>query len=78
MKPHHLLMGHALVITALFTTSATTVAQGLTWTQEAPTTSPTARQGHAMVHDSVRQRTILFGGIANQSGSAASLADTWE
>ncbi len=37
-------------------------AQQMAWTQLKPVTSPLARLGHAMVYDSVRQRTVLFGG----------------
>ncbi len=52
-----------------FTCSAGT----LRWVQVA-STGPSARYGHAMVYDSFRQRTVLFGG---NSGSG-DLGDTWE
>jgi hypothetical protein len=43
------------------------------WTRVA-TTGPSAREEHAMVYDSARAVTVLFGGY----GSAFSLQDTWE
>ncbi len=42
---------------------------GTTWTQRSPSTAPSARAGHAMVYDSRREVTVLFGG---------GLDDTWE
>jgi hypothetical protein len=46
---------------------------GATWTQQSPTTSPTARWGASLAYDSGTGQLVLFGGDAN--GSA--LADTW-
>jgi hypothetical protein len=46
------------------------------WTQQAPAPSPSARSGHAMVHQDARQRLMLFGGQVWPNGSL--LADTWE
>ena len=48
--------------------------QQMAWTQLKPVTSPWARSGHAMVYDSARRRTVLFGG----SPRSGPLADTWE
>ena len=51
------------------------IYDGASWTQYAPfSSSPTARYGHAMAYDSVRDRVVLFGGANN--GTA--LGDTWE
>jgi uncharacterized protein (TIGR03437 family) len=44
------------------------------WTQEAPKTSPSARQQHAMAYDSVHGQVVLFGGL-DADGNA--LNDTW-
>jgi len=56
------------------TAGDTWVWTGLTWTQLTPPASPTARFGHAMAYDEIRQRVVLFGG----SGSSGQLGDTWE
>jgi hypothetical protein len=47
---------------------------GTTWTQESPTTSPSARDSSAMAYDAARGVTVLFGG--NAQGVAQN--DTWE
>lgn len=52
--------------------AATCPAQTTDWMQIKPTSSPPARNGHAMAYDSARQRTVLFGGNPGQ------LNDTWE
>src|ERR1035441_6585189 len=45
------------------------------WTQRSPLApSPSAREHHAMAYDSVRGRTVLFGGYDGSSY----LGDTWE
>ncbi len=44
------------------------------WTQRTPTTSPSARSGHDMVYDPVRQRVVLFGGFPD---TGVRLGDTW-
>ncbi len=49
----------------------TWIYDGTDWTQVATPTAPAPRSGHALAHDPVRGRTVLFG-----SGSA--VADTWE
>jgi hypothetical protein len=49
------------------------------WVQRTPsveTNGPPPRAGHAMVYDSVRQRTFLFGGW--QPGTGQFTADQWE
>jgi len=43
------------------------------WTQKQDV-GPSARWGHAMAYDAVRQRTVLFGG---DDGTGAVLRDTW-
>ncbi|MFH1230427.1 MAG: putative Ig domain-containing protein [Planctomycetota bacterium] len=43
------------------------------WFKRLPATLPLARTDHAMAYDSVRQRTVLFGGC-----DSVSLSDTWE
>jgi hypothetical protein len=44
------------------------------WSLAVPQSSPLQRYGHAMVYDSARRRTVVFGGAGNVAG----LADTWE
>ncbi|HEX6943204.1 MAG TPA: kelch repeat-containing protein [Gemmatimonadaceae bacterium] len=46
---------------------------GSTWTNMTPAVSPAARAWHAMTYDSVRGRTVLFGGY-----NGSQLGDTWE
>jgi hypothetical protein len=48
---------------------------GSNWRQAAPTTSPAARSQSAMAFDTLRQRSVLFGGSDAQR---ISLDDTWE
>src|SRR6185436_12556427 len=41
---------------------------GLVWTKLSPTgTPPAARGGHIMVHDPVRDRMLVFGGVEDDS-----------
>jgi hypothetical protein len=47
---------------------------GTTWTQLSPTHSPDARENHAMAYDSIRGKTVLFGG----TDDTGTLGDTWE
>jgi hypothetical protein len=47
------------------------------WTQKEDI-GPSARFGHAMSYDSVRSRTVLFGGNSLIGGEVASVNDTWE
>ncbi len=44
------------------------------WQIRLPSQSPPARAGHEMTYDAVRQRVVLFGGVAG----AALQNDTWE
>src|SRR5216683_1014776 len=50
-----------LLIVSLFAavTNAQTMAN---WTRKSPQTSPSARDGHAMVYDSAHGQVVLFGG----------------
>ena len=59
---------HVGSILAVALIAATSSAQA--WTQLAPATSPSARNGHAMAYDAACQRVVLFGG--------SNLGDTWE
>lgn len=47
---------------------------GANWTLRTPAVSPPGRHNHAMAYDSIRQRTVLFGG----EGASGYLDDTWE
>ena len=47
---------------------------GSTWTQRVALVTPPARESHAMVFDSARQRVVMFGG----DSGAGYLNDTWE
>ncbi len=47
------------------------------WTQKEDI-GPSARFGHAMSYDSVRSRTVLFGGSSLIGGQVGSVNDTWE
>ena len=47
---------------------------GVTWTLRA-SSGPAVRAGHAMAYDSVRARTVLFGGM---TANVILLNDTWE
>jgi hypothetical protein len=50
---------------------------GTEWTQVFPTTKPRERAEHTMAYDSVRRRTVLFGG-SNELNPATLYTDTWE
>ncbi|MEM7201647.1 MAG: kelch repeat-containing protein [Planctomycetota bacterium] len=50
---------------------------GTTWHPMSPATGPSARWGHAMAYDPVRQRVVLFGGQTRKSASSAQ-GDFWE
>src|SRR5262249_61132182 len=51
---------------------------GTTWHQATPPASPYAGSWHALAFDSVRNRTILFGGDHIQPYSLGAENDTWE
>ena len=55
-------MRSLIVIFGCLTVAATCPAQTPNWTEIKPSTSPPGRTDHAMVYDSGRQRTFLFGG----------------
>jgi hypothetical protein len=46
---------------------------GITWTQQFPPVSPSARNAMGMVYDAATKTVVLFGG----GNSAGSLGDTW-
>lgn len=50
-------------------------AQVIDWSQRSPAASPSPRQGQAMVYDSLRGKTVLFGG---SGGFLVYFGDTWE
>lgn len=55
---------------------AASLAQAQDWTERNKgKLSPSARSFHAMAYDSIRQRTVLFGGTDYSVGP---LSDTWE
>lgn len=49
------------------------LAQNHDWAQVSPTAAPSARSAGFMVFDSLRERTVLFGGLGTST-----LSDTWE
>jgi hypothetical protein len=51
--------------------------ENFTWTQKSPMISPPARPGHAMVYDSYKKATILFGGNHGPNGADTDFRDTW-
>lgn len=48
---------------------------GATWTEQSPSSAPSARTGGMMTYDSTHKLSILFGGTAVTGG--ANLNDTW-
>src|ERR1700719_986653 len=46
---------------------------GLSWTRQAPASSPPARSGASMAYDAATGTVVLFGG----GGANSSLSDTW-
>lgn len=49
----------------------------VTWTQLTAQLRPERRYDHAIAYDTVRERVVLFGGVATSTASF-SLSDTWE
>src|SRR5487761_1483689 len=51
----------------------------VTWTQQAPATSPPARYGASMAYDAATSTVVLFGGSGSGTGGQGStiLGDTW-
>ena len=62
-----------VVITAPVSVTAN-FAQSVIWAPLFPANSPTARQAAAMAYDSVRQETVLFGGVQSDG---TDVGDTW-
>ena len=64
-----------VVAVGLLTVSQTVWAGSAqrSWQKMSPTTSPAGRCFHAMVYESMRGRTVLFGGY-----DGGWLGDTWE
>ncbi|MDP3502666.1 MAG: kelch repeat-containing protein [Myxococcales bacterium] len=50
---------------------------GTTWTQRTPATSPTARSGHRMAWDPLRNVVVLFGGRVDGTTATSYQSDTW-
>ena len=59
----------------LATTAGVTAQIPWTWVQRRPATAPPPRGAHAMVHDTSRNRVVLFGGTLS---STQGRNDTWE
>lgn len=53
----------------------TWVWNGSSWQVRAPASHPSARAGHALAYDPVRDRVVLFGGV---DATGVALTDTWE
>ena len=51
---------------------------GVTWTQLAPTASPTGKLGIQLVHDSNRGVFVMYGGSNTSAFGGASVNQTWE
>src|SRR5262249_11612892 len=73
--------GRAVLFGGSFPSGTSTVAladtwewDGANWTQRFPAQSPPARYAHALANDIIRNRTVLFGGLA----TFVAFADTWE
>lgn len=49
---------------------------GTSWTSSTPS-GPSARGGHAMVYDQLRQRVVLFGGYDSSTNPSTFLNDAW-
>ena len=47
------------------------------WTQQVPSTSPSARHGHAMAYDAAHGQVVLFGGAIRSGSTTSLLSDTW-
>lgn len=76
IRLHPELHGLVALATLAVCTTATprAMAQCGLWTLRTPAASPAARAFPAMVYDSGRSRTVLFGGLSQ----SAQLGDTWE
>jgi hypothetical protein len=49
--------------------------EGTAWIKRSPASSPSPREGHTLVYDTIRQRVVLFGGC---DAAGTSLNDQWE
>ena len=67
----------SMVASGSLTLSDTWEYDGVDWTRVATANSPPARMQSALVHDSVRARTVLVGGNTG-GGPLTLLNDTWE
>lgn len=56
-------------------TADTWVWNGFSWSLRIPANAPSARSGHALAYDLLRDEAVLFGGI--QASNAAYLNQTW-
>jgi hypothetical protein len=73
---HVLLFGGVVNPMQVFSALADTWKwDGIQWSRITTTTAPTARLGHRMVFDSVRNRVVMFGGL-DRNGTL--VGDTWE
>lgn len=69
------LVGTACLLAVVASSSTSVLVSQTNWQKLSPTTNPTARFGHAMSYDVIRNRVVLYGGW---DSSGRSLADTWE
>lgn len=53
----------------------TWVFDGISWQQRNPASHPSARGGHSLAYDPIRDRIVLFGGV---DANGALQSDTWE
>lgn len=53
----------------------TWIWNGVVWQQLAPANQPSARFGHSLAYDPIRDRIVLFGGV---DATGVALTDTWE
>ncbi|HWL92733.1 MAG TPA: cellulase family glycosylhydrolase [Phycisphaerae bacterium] len=67
----------AIVLLVMLNTDYRAAAQCNDWTQRTSAASPSTRAGHAMVYDSARVRTLLFGGV-DDDGEADNQTWTWD
>ncbi|HSD86862.1 MAG TPA: kelch repeat-containing protein, partial [Kofleriaceae bacterium] len=51
---------------------------GTAWTKRTPLVSPPARRAASMYYDPLRQRIVMFGGVASSTSGETPLGDTWE
>jgi hypothetical protein len=66
-----------LAVLAVTLLAVSGVGQTPDWTEITTASSPSARYSHAMAYDSVRGKTVMFGGVFSFA-IPLSLSDTWE